>query len=338
MKFHKIATKDALGCILAHATEAAPLHLYQMQMSEFIPKGTVLDQGDLEALEREGATEVLVAELEDGDVTEDVAAARLAQALVLGRSGLNVGEATKGRVNLRADHAGLVELDVDAINAVNRVCPSITVATTVPLKRLTAEGLAATIKIIPYAVSEDNIAKACVAAEGAMGLRGAQISSAVLIETSHDGREPAQKGRTSTERRLTQFGVMLAPRIVVPHEENALAKAVAEAATRAELVLILTASATSDIADTAPAAVQKAGGRIDHFGIPVDPGNLLFLGEIGAKPVIGLPGCARSPALNGADWILERIICGLPINSDDISAMGVGGLLKEIPDRGRARG
>ena len=67
--------------------------------------------------------------------------------------------------------------------------------------------------------------------------------------------------------------------------------------------------------------------------MPVDPGNLLFLGQSGAQVVIGLPGCARSPALNGADWVLSRIACGLPVSGADIAAMGIGGLLKEIPTR-----
>jgi molybdenum cofactor cytidylyltransferase len=71
--------------------------------------------------------------------------------------------------------------------------------------------------------------------------------------------------------------------------------------------------------------------------MPVDPGNLLFFGELNGKPVIGLPGCARSPALNGADWVLERILCGVTVTPDDIAAMGVGGLLKDIPLRGRLR-
>ena len=71
--------------------------------------------------------------------------------------------------------------------------------------------------------------------------------------------------------------------------------------------------------------------------MPVDPGNLLFLGHLGDRPVIGLPGCARSPALNGADWVLERVICGQEVTSADIAAMAVGGLLKEIPTRPQPR-
>ena len=63
----------------------------------------------------------------------------------------------------------------------------------------------------------------------------------------------------------------------------------------------------------------------------------MFLGEIGGKPVVGLPGCARSPALNGVDWVLERLSAGLPVGSREIAAMGVGGLLKEMPGRPQPR-
>ena len=116
---------------------------------------------------------------------------------------------------------------------------------------------------------------------------------------------------------------------------NQLAEAVTQA--EGDLVLILTASATSDPHDVAPEAVRAAGGEVTRFGMPVDPGNLLFLGAQGGRPVIGLPGCARSPALNGADWVLERVACGLDVSDTDIAAMGVGGLLKESPARPHPR-
>ena len=98
-------------------------------------------------------------------------------------------------------------------------------------------------------------------------------------------------------------------------------------------MLILTGSATSDTRDTAPEALRRAGGQVERFGIPVDPGNLLFLADISGKPVVGLPGCARSPALNGVDWVLERLSAGIPVTGEDIAAMGVGGLLKEMQGR-----
>jgi molybdenum cofactor cytidylyltransferase len=71
--------------------------------------------------------------------------------------------------------------------------------------------------------------------------------------------------------------------------------------------------------------------------MPVDPGNLLVLGRIGGKSVLGAPGCARSPKENGFDWVLDRLIAGLDVTSADIAGLGVGGLLMEIPTRPQPR-
>ncbi len=160
--------------------------------------------------------------------------------------------------------------------------------------------------------------------------------SAVLIETTvSDDCAAPDKGFRVMRDRLARLEVALTRGAVVAHREAALAAALKTAT--AELILILTASATSDINDVGPAALRAAGGDVIHFGMPVDPGNLLFLGTLYDRPVIGLPGCAKSPALNGADWVLERVICGLALTGADIQRLGVGGLLKEIPSRPRPR-
>jgi molybdenum cofactor cytidylyltransferase len=148
--------------------------------------------------------------------------------------------------------------------------------------------------------------------------------------------DDGEKGHRAIQKRLSDLGVVMQPKRIVPHREADLAAAIASVS-GADLILILTASATSDPQDVAPQALRRAGGTVDRFGMPVDPGNLLLLGERQGIPVIGLPGCAKSPALNGADWVMERVICGVPVTSADIAAMGVGGLLKEIPSRGRLR-
>jgi molybdenum cofactor cytidylyltransferase len=83
-----------------------------------------------------------------------------------------------------------------------------------------------------------------------------------------------------------------------------------------------------DRADTVPAAIVAAGGEIVHFGMPVEPGNMLLLARIGAVPVIILPGCARSRRSNGLDWVLQRMLAGLPMGREQIMAMGVGGLIR----------
>ena len=150
--------------------------------------------------------------------------------------------------------------------------------------------------------------------------------SAHLI-TTKISRGTSNKSLNAIKKRTDSLGLSLSVNKDVPHHEDNLKEAIANAAS--DLILILTASATSDISDVAPMAVQSLGGKILRFGIPVDPGNLLFLGLLSDKPIIGLPGCAKSPATNGADWVLSRVVGGQIPNEYEFARMGVGGLLKE---------
>src|SRR4029077_9338580 len=100
-----------------------------------------------------------------------------------------------------------------------------------------------------------------------------------------------------------------------------------------DILFVYGSSAILDRRDVIPTAIVAAGGLIDHFGMPVDPGNLLLLGHLGERAVLGLPRCARSPKVNGFDWVLERLVAGLPVGPAEIMRMGSGGLLAEIPSR-----
>jgi len=228
----------------------------------------------------------------------------------------------------------VVCLDAGAIHAANAVDPMITVATVPDHHQIRAGGMIATVKIIAYGVPGAAVAQAAEAARGAVRLATARYRSAGLVVTDIPGG-PGLKGVEAITARVTGLGMEMAGVVSCAHDEAALAQAIR--AVPGEIVLILTASATSDPHDTAPQALRAAGGRVERFGMPVDPGNLLFLGAIGARPVIGLPGSARSPVLHGADWVLARVACGLPCGAGEIAAMGVGGLLKEIPTRPQPR-
>jgi molybdenum cofactor cytidylyltransferase len=223
----------------------------------------------------------------------------------------------------------------DRVNALNAVDPMLTLATVPRWQRLKAGEMAATVKVIAYGVAQASVTAACAVGAKALHLCTARLTRIVLVET-HTDTNAKRLGVEAITHRLADLGAGLTNHLHIPHREADLAATLATI-TDAELILILTASATSDPADVAPGAVRRAGGSIERFGMPVDPGNLLFLGSLNGAPVIGLPGCARSPALNGADWVMERLICGVAVTGADIAAMGVGGLLKEIPTRGRLR-
>jgi molybdenum cofactor cytidylyltransferase len=327
MQFGAVLLGQAEGAILAHSV---------MLPQGRLRKGAVLGAAEIAALASAGLTEVTVARLEAGDISEDAAADLLAGAL-LPAEALTCSQAFTGRVNLNATGPGVVEVDAEAVLALNRIDPAITLATLAPLCRVQAGTLVGTVKIIAYGVAAAAVAAACEAARGALRVRPVVMRGASLILTEVAGQEDklSQKGRRAVAARLRALGMELASVEVVAHEEAAIAGALARAG--GEMVLILTGSATSDLYDTAPQGVRLAGGEVLRFGMPVDPGNLLFLGRFGGRPVVGLPGCARSPALNGADWVLERLACGIDVSGEDIAAMGVGGLLKEIPIRPQLR-
>jgi molybdenum cofactor cytidylyltransferase len=325
VKFGPVPLGEAQGAVLAHSVALTGGRLR---------KGHVLEAADIEKLAEAGVETLIVARLDAGDIGENAAAARLAEALLANDPHLKQSNAFTGRVNLLAEGPGVAVLDVAALEAVNAVHPMITLATVPPLQQMAAGGMVATIKMISYAVPEAELARACAAGARAIRLATPVLADATLIITEVVGGA-GDKGQKAVADRLAALGVALADVKSVPHRMAPLAEAIGAAQT--ELVLILTGSATSDIDDVAPAALRAAGGQVERFGMPVDPGNLLFLGQLRGRPVIGLPGCARSPALNGADWVLSRIVCGIPVRARDISAMGVGGLLKEIPTRPQPR-
>ncbi len=334
MKFGTVPTFDAVGAVLAHSLRATSVQTGEIYR---IAKGTKLTAGHTADLVGTGQAEVVVARYEIGDVEENAAAAGLAEAVAQDADalGLRMSKAGAGRVNLYAQYAGVVVIDEAAILAINAVNPMITIATVPQYHRTDAQSMVATIKIISYAVPEQFLLQAQKAGVGALRVAGPHYKTATLIETYVGGQEPSRKGREAMRARLERFGVVLSPRILVAHQEGAITQALSQA--QGAMVFLLTASATSDPLDVGPQALRQAGGQVTGFGMPVDPGNLLFFGELGSKPIIGLPGCARSPALNGADWVLERLICGISLSQADIAAMGVGGLLKEIPTRPRLR-
>lgn len=328
MRFGPCPVGECVGAILVHAVKRGGVAF---------KKGRTLSAADVAALAQAGLGKVTVARLDPGEVGEDAAAERIARALA--GPGLTAGAAFTGRVNLFAEHAGVAVVDAAAIDRINLLDEAITVATLPAFAPVAAGAMVATVKIIPFAAPRAAVERAeAVAGERSPVLRLAAFRpfDAVLVQTALPGIKNGvlDKTRAVTAERLTGVGGRLAGERRCDHDEAALTAAIA-AAMEAEpgLLVIAGASAITDRRDVLPAAIERAGGTVDHFGMPVDPGNLILLARLGATPVLGLPGCARSPKLNGFDWVLQRIAAGLPPAREDIMRMGVGGLLAEIPGR-----
>ncbi len=327
MLFGRIPLDRAAGAILAHTTRLD---------ADVLPKGHILTATTIERLRAAGHATITGALLEPGDVPENEAAGRVADAL--GCDGVACARPGTGRANLLATRAGLFRADAERINAINALHEGLTVATLADATPVIEGTLLATIKIIPFAIPGHVLAQAEIQARARPSLRLPPFRplSVGLIVSELPGLKAAALRRTVevTEKRVRALTGTLLPPLRVAHEEQAVAGALRMLlAQGAALLLVAGASATVDRSDVAPSAIVRAGGTVDHFGMPVDPGNLICLGHIGAVPALVLPGCARSPALNGIDLVLARVFAGEPLASTDIARMGVGGLLKEFAAR-----
>ena len=329
MKFGPVPLSEAEGAILAHAIRIDRIAL---------KKGEVITAERCKALAAVGVNEVVAARLEEGDVREDEAARLLASRI----AGANVrcAPAFTGRVNLFAEKAGLALVTADAIDRANAMDESITIAT-LPNCRAVADGdMVATVKIIPFSTRGDLLAGALEAMEpGAVAVAPFRPLKISVASTLLPGLKASVVSKTvrALEARLAPTGAKVVAHETTPHNIGPLAEVLQRLTPLANVVVIFGASAITDRRDVIPAAIEAVGGRIERFGMPVDPGNLLLLASKGETTIVGAPGCARSPKENGFDWILQRVIAGVPTSDADIRAMGVGGLLTEIASRPQPR-
>jgi molybdenum cofactor cytidylyltransferase len=329
MIFGRVPVDEALGTILAHSRSLPGRRL---------KKGARLDADDVAALRAAGVAEIVAARLDPGDLAEDEAAGAIGGAL--GAAGIRVAPAATGRSNLHAEAAGLFLPDRGVVDALNAVDPGITLATLAEYEPVEAGRMVATVKIIPLAVAGAAVEAVLALLREAPAFRLAPYRPrrVALIQTELPGVKPSvlDKTRRATEARLAPTGSSIVREDRCPHDADALAALLASPSD-ADMTLIFGASAVIDQGDVIPAAIEAGGGTVEHLGMPVDPGNLLLLGRLHGRPVLGAPGCARSPKENGFDWVLRRLLADVPVTGADIRRMGVGGLLMEIASRPRPR-
>lgn len=329
MKFEQIAACDAAGTIAAHAVRRDGLT---------IKKGEAIGAPEVAALLAAGVHEVIVARLEPGDIGEDAAARQLA-GRVCGAH-LSVDRAFTGRANLFAQAAGVLCVDVAAVDRINDIDEAVTFATLPPFRAVVAGEMVATVKIIPFAVPQAVLEQALVVAgDTALRVAAYRPMRIGVISTLLPGLKATVIAKTLKvlAERLKPAGAQISEETRVAHDETELAAALRALRPRCDLLIVFGASAITDRRDVIPAALELAGGRVDHFGMPVDPGNLLLIGQLDGGPVIGAPGCARSPKENGFDWVLQRMLADVPVTGHDIRRMGAGGLLMEIVTRPQPR-
>jgi molybdopterin biosynthesis enzyme len=279
-----------------------------------------------------GREQVYVAVLADDDVDENEAARRLGN--LLGGPGLTATSATTGRVNLIAEQPGLLKVNIEGLLAFNDT-PGITLATLAANTVVQPKTMAGTIKIIPYGVPVVHLtaAEQIAQAYGPLVVVAPFIMKrAVLITTGSESAQAKVTGdfTPALQGRLADYGASMLAGPYVPETEAAISRALNWALEEAAAELVLVAGETSimDDDDITPRAIKAMGGEIVHYGMPVEPGNLLLLAYWRNIPIVGAPGCARSRSYNVVDRVLPRLAAGERLTRRDLIALGHGGLLK----------
>ncbi len=285
-------------------------------------------------------TSVVAARLEPGDVGEDDAADRRRRRRSPGPMSASAGPSPAAPISMPR-----------APGSASSIAPPSTASTSStrrsrsrrcrPTRWSRAKEMVATVKIIPFAVRREAVA-ACVA----LAASAAPVFHVAPFRAASRGADPdparrASRRASSTRpwrRRARGSPRSAAPSIDERRTAHREARARAGDRTRrwpsgAEMVLIAGASAILDRRDVIPAAIVACGGAIEHFGMPVDPGNLMLHGAGSARsPVLGLPGCARSPRVNGFDWVLRRVLAGLPVDAAALAPHGRRRPARRDPD------
>lgn len=324
MKVVKLPLTKTLGHVLVH-NQAGP------DGRRVLRKGTVVTEETQATLQSLNLKEVYVAVLAADDINEDEAARRLGD-LIQGH-GLTISNAATGRVNLSAEQAGLFKVNREALLDFNDR-PGITLATVSNNTPVSPKKVVGTIKIIPYSVphTELEAAEAIVRAHSPLvAIQPFTVQKAILITTGSEASRPKVSGSftSSLRERLSNFGTELIEGPYVAEDEQVISDAIETALNDAvQLILIAGETSIMDTNDITPRAIKAVGGEIVHYGVPVEPGNLFLLAYYQDIPIVGAPGCARSPSYNVIDMVLPRLAAAEKLTRRDLVELGHGGYLK----------
>lgn len=344
MRFRSVELAAAQGAILGH-------NVVNAEGRRVLRKGKALTADDIGVLADLGRATVYVALLDGEDVDEDAAAARLARSAA--GDGVRRSEARTGRVNLYATERSLLRVDLDALLDLNR-CDGISLSTLPRHTPVTAGQMIATLKVIPYALPESTLDRAEALLRAAtphpstdtpflrpvvwttplverrvgLVLSGAPASRQRVIDSFRGALEP----------RLQILGADLISVDFVSLDDDRGEAALCDVIRHRlgdglDLLILAGDTAIMDRHDIAPRAVEGAGAEILAFGAPVDPGNLLLLADAEGVPIVGAPGCSRSPKHNIIDLVLPRLLAGDRLGPEDLLQFAHGGLLEDVPER-----
>lgn len=327
MKIAYAKTSDAIGKVLSH--DVTRIVQGKCKGPAF-KKGHVIKEEDVPQLLDIGKEHIYFLELEEDEVHENEAGLALAEALA--GEGLRFEGPSEGRVDLVAEHDGLLKVDKESLYKINRLkdVAAASLHTNSPVKK--GESVAG-MRVIPLAVNRkilqevEDICSAYTSVIKVHAYRSYKIGAVITGKEIYDKRvkdafAPALKDK------LNLYGLDEPQIQYVPDNSKIIAEAIQQLLGEEHDFIIVTGGMSVDPDDVTPIGIRESGAEIEEYGIPVLPGAMFLLAYHEGTPVVGVPACGMFYHSTAFDLIFPRLLAGNVICADDLAALGHGGFCR----------
>lgn len=319
-----VRVEDAENCVCCHdITKIIPGEF----KGRAFKKGHVITKEDIPELRKLGKEHIYVWEAQDGQIHENDAAVRIANA-VKGR-GLDCSEPSEGKIFLIAQHDGLCIIDEEVLLQVNMV-KDIMVATRSNLRLIKKGDKIAGLKAIPLTIDEkllEQVEKICKNVEMIAVKSSRALKTGVVItgDEVYSGLIQDKFG-PFLQVKLAEYGCNLMAQKFLPDDSRKIAQTIQEMASNGAELILATGGMSVDPDDVTPKGIRDSGATIISYGMPVLPGAMLLVGYLGDIPILGLPGGVMYSKVSALDLLLPLIISGEKITQKRIAKFSLGGL------------
>jgi hypothetical protein len=290
-----------------------------------LPKGRILSEADVAMLESGAWTELSALELERGDVHEEIAGRRLAQAVA--GEGVEVGAVEGGSLPLVASRRGLLELDAERLTALNLI-PDVAVSAHPPGYVAVEGGAIGRAKVIPFVTQEERLRRVeQAAAGGVLRIRAFLPLRAALLVHENIAAAALERARGAFDAKLSFFGSKLQSALAVGGPAESLAQALRDEQRGGAQLIVLAGSRSMDPQDPILRALELAGARMERHGVPAYPGTLLWVATLADATILGAPSCGIFARATSLDVILPRVMTGERLGPAQIASFAAGGIV-----------
>jgi hypothetical protein len=321
----KVGINEAVGLVLGHdITKVVPGGF----KGPAFRRGHIIRQEDIQGFLDIGKEHVFVISLEDGEIHEEEAAIRIAQAVA--GPGLTLSKPKEGRVNLVAEKLGIVKIDLPVLNEINMI-GEIIVATmhnnTVCDEGKTIAGM----RIIPLYIGEQKLAKLEDIArrhQPVIGLLPLKAKRVGLIVTGNEVFKGRIKDGFSPiiHKKVKALGCNVNNETVVPDDSDLIARAILDFQSKGSEVILCCSGMSVDPDDVTPEGIRKSGAQVQFYGLPVLPGAMFLYAKLADVPVLGLPACVLYDPTTAFDLLFPRLLAGEDLSFENTRELGHGSL------------